>query len=350
MIDLITLIEILSVIILIGLSAFFSSSETAFISANRIKMLHLAEKGDKNANIIHKELQHPEKFITTILVGNNIVNVTASVLVTALTLNYFGNMGIAIATGVMTVVILVFGEIVPKTFATRHADTYSLKIAGLLELLTRILYPVVFIFTQITHIVLRILGVKEKIKNPFITEDQIKLLLKIGVEEGVFERHEQDYIHKVFEFTDEKAKTAMTYKADMVTVENTMTLDTALEKINESGHSRLPVWKDNFDNVIGMIFAKDLLKYRDEELEGMSVEEILRPILTVRSERKIASVFKELQFRKIQIAVVVDENQNVVGLLSMEDIIEEIVGEILDEYDIEGMGNGILPKPKNRVR
>ncbi len=350
MIDLITLIEIFLVIILIGLSAFFSSSETAFIAANRIKMLHLAEKGDKNANIIHKELQHPEKFITTILVGNNIVNVTASVLVTALTLNYFGNMGIAIATGVMTVVILVFGEIVPKTFATRHADTYSLKIAGLLELLTRILCPVVFIFTQITNIVLRILGVKEKIKNPFITEDQIKLLLKVGVEEGVFERHEQDYIHKVFEFTDEKAKTAMTYKADMVTVENTITLDTALEKINESGHSRLPVWKDNFDNIIGMIYAKDLLKYRDEELEGMSVEEILRPILTVRSDRKIASIFKELQFRKIQIAVVVDENQKVVGLLSMEDIIEEIVGEILDEYDIEGMGNGILPKPKNKVR
>jgi len=349
-IDLITLIEIFSVIILIGLSAFFSSSETAFISVNRIKMLHLAEKGDKNANIIHKELQHPEKFITTILVGNNIVNVTASVLVTALALNFFGNIGIAIATGVMTVVILVFGEVVPKTFATRHADTYSLKIAGLLELLTRILYPIVFVFTWITNIVLKIIGVKEKIKNPLITEDQIKLLLKIGVEEGVFERHEQDYIHKVFKFTNEKAKTAMTYKADMVTVENTITLDTALKKINESGHSRLPVWKDDFDNIIGMIYAKDLLKYRYEELEGMNVEEILRPILTVRSDRKIASIFKELQFKKIQIAVVVDENKNVVGLLSMEDIIEEIVGEILDEYDIEGMGNSILPKPKNRVR
>ncbi len=349
MIDLTTLIELIIVMILVSLSAFFSSSETAFIGVNRIKMLHLAETGDRRARIIHDELQHPEKFITTILVGNNVVNVAASVLVTVIVLRYFGNAAIAIATGVMTVVILVFGEIVPKTFATRHADTYALRIAGLLELLSKLLYPLVLVFTEIANVVLHVLGVKEKIKNPFITEDQIKLILKVGVEEGVIKQHDRQYIQNVLDFSDEKAKTAMTYKSHMVTVENSETLIETLEKINESGHSRLPVWEGHFDNVIGMIFAKDLLKYRDEELETKTVKEILRPILVVKKDRKIASIFRELQSKKIQIAVVVDEAQKVVGLLSIEDILEEIVGEILDEYDIEEMSNGILPKPQNKL-
>ncbi|MCK4937698.1 MAG: DUF21 domain-containing protein [Methanosarcinales archaeon] len=346
MIDLTTLIELIVVIILISLSAFFSSSETAFIGVNRIKMLHLAETGDRRARIIHDELQHPEKFITTILVGNNIVNVASSVLVTVIVLRYFGNAGIAIATGVMTVVILVFGEIVPKTFATRHADTYALRIAGLLELLTKLLYPLVLVFTEITKVVLHVLGVKEKRKNPLITQEQIKLILKLGVEEGVIKHHDRQYIQNVLDFSNEKARTAMTYKSHMVTVENTESLIEALEKINVSGHSRLPVWKGHFDNVTGMIFAKDLLKYRDKELATKTVEEILRPILLVKKDRKIASIFRELQSKKVQIAVVVDETEKVVGLLSIEDILEEIVGEILDEYDIEGMSNGILPRPK----
>lgn len=349
MIDPISLIEIIVVILLVGFSAFFSSSETAFIGVNRIKMMHLAEKGDRRARIIQRELQHPEKIITAVLVGNNIVNVSASVLVTVLVLRYFGNAGIAIATGVMTVVILVFGEIVPKTFATRHADTYALRIAGMLLILTKILNPVVYIFTQITNIVLHLLGVKEKIKNPFITEDQIRLLLRVGVEEGVLKGEEREYIQKVLEFTDEKARTIMTYKGDMVTIESKSSLKEALEKVNESGHSRLPVWEDNFNNVIGMVYAKDLLKFSDEEVERKTVKDILRPILIVKKDRKISSVFKELQSKKIQIAVVVNEHKRVVGLLSIEDILEEIVGEILDEYDIEEMSNGVLPKPKRRM-
>jgi putative hemolysin len=339
--DTTTLIELVFVIILVSLSAFFSSSETAFIGVNRIKMLHLAEKGNKRAKIIHEQMQHPEKILTTVLIGNNIVNVSASVLVTVLALNFFGSAGIAIATGIMTVIILLFGEIMPKIYATRHAETYSLKIAYLLQFLTNILFPVVYFFTAITKILLRIMGIKEKIKNPFITEDQIKLLLKVGVEEGVIERHEREYIQNVFEFTDEKAKGAMTEKKYMVTVENTEKLNRALAKMNESGHSRLPVWKDRFDNIIGMIYAKDLLKYRYEQIETITAEDIIRPILTVRGERRIANIFKELQVKNIQIAVVIDENKKVIGILSMEDIIEKIVGEIHDEYDIEEMDNEI---------
>ena len=344
MIDSTSMAELAIVIILIGLSAFFSSSETAFMSVNRIKILHLAEKGDKRAKIIHEELACPERFITTILIGNNIVNVAASVMVTVVVLRFFGNAGIAIATGVMTVVILVFGEIVPKTFAARHANSYSLRIARLLFFLTKVLYPVIFVFTQITNLVLRLLGVRENIKNPFITEDQIKLLLKVGVEEGVIEPQERKLMQNILEFTDAKAKTAMTYRRDIVNVENTLTLDEALKKFNESGHSRLPVWRDDLDNIIGMIYAKDLLKYTDKELPRIQAHEILRPILKVRNDRKIGSIFRELQSKKIQIAVVMDEHQKVVGLLSIEDIVEEIVGDILDEYDVEEMRKGVLPR------
>ncbi|HJH32566.1 MAG TPA: HlyC/CorC family transporter [Methanosarcinaceae archaeon] len=335
MVDEISIIEFFIVIILVTLSAFFSSAETAFISVNRIKMLHLSEEGNRNAKIIHEELQHPEIFITTILVGNNIVNVASSVLVTAIVLEYFGNAGIAIATGLMTIVILVFGEIVPKTFAAKHADTYSLRIAKLLLILTKVMYPVVAVFAGITHIIFRILGVKEKIKNPFITEEQIKLLMKVGVEEGVFERHEREYIQNIFEFTDEYAEDIMTPRSDLECIENQSVLNKALEKCNQSGHSRLPVWEGNPDNVIGMIFAKDLLRFSDTELATKIVKDILRPILIVGARRKIASIFRELQTRKMQIAIVVDKNKKVIGIVAIEDILEEIVGEILDEYDVE---------------
>lgn len=335
MVDEISIIELFLVAILVSLSAFFSSAETAFISVNRIKMLHLSEKGNKSARIIHEELQHPEIFITTILVGNNIVNVASSVLVTAIALEYFGNAGIAIATGLMTIIILVFGEIVPKTFAAKHADTYSLRIAKLLLILTKVMYPAVAVFSEITRIIFRILGVKEKIKNPFITEEQIKLLIKVGVEEGVFERHEREYIQNIFEFTDEYAEGIMTPRSDLECIENKSVLNKALEKCNYSGHSRLPVWSNNPDNVIGMIFAKDLLRFSDSELASKTVEDILRPILIVSTRRKIASIFRELQAKKMQIAVVMSTSKKIVGIIAIEDILEEIVGEILDEYDVE---------------
>lgn len=337
MIDTITLIELFIVLILVSLSAFFSSAETAFISVNRIKMMHLAEEGDKRAKIIHQELEYPERFITAILVGNNIVNITASVLVTAITLKYFGSAGIAIATGVMTIIVLVFGEIVPKTFAAKQADSHSLKIAKLLLVFTKIIHPLVFVFTYITNFIFHIFGIKEKINNPFITEDQIKLLMKVGVEEGVFERHEREYIQNIFEFTDEYAADIMSPAEELVCIEDTRTLNESLEKMNESGHSRLPVWKGHSNNVIGMIFAKDLLRYRDAELAVKTASEIIRPIMIVRTTRKIASIFKELQKKKMQIAVVVDEDNKIAGILSIEDILEEIVGEILDEYDVEEM-------------
>ncbi|HEY9246849.1 MAG TPA: CBS domain-containing protein, partial [Candidatus Methanoperedens sp.] len=169
---------------------------------------------------------------------------------------------------------------------------------------------------------------------PFVTEEMIKMMLKVGEKEGTIEKHEREIIHKVFDFTDEKAHGIMTPREEIVCVEESETLDVALKLINSSGHSRIPVYQGDLDNVIGMIYAKDFLKFRDSELKRMKVYEILRPIFVVKSGQKISSMLKELQQKKMNISVVMDDHNRVVGLISIEDILEELVGEIFDEYDV----------------
>ncbi len=327
--------EILIISLLIVLSAFFSGSEAALLSVSKIRIRHLADSGDKKAKIVLKLLENPEQFLTAILVGNNIVNITASILAANAALNIFGSSGIAIATGVMTLFILVFGEVFPKTVASRHSESASLKIAKPITLVIYILSPVVRILTAFVNSLIILLGGKKRVKTPFVTEEVINMLLKVGEKEGTIEKHEREIIHNVFEFSDERAKGIMTPRENMVCIEESETLDTALALINESGHSRIPVYTNNFDNIIGMIYAKDLLKFRDYELSKIKVHQILRPIQVVKAGRKIASMLKELQQKKMNISVVVDDNLKVIGLVSIEDILEELVGEIFDEYDIE---------------
>ncbi|MCX9014461.1 MAG: hemolysin family protein [Candidatus Methanoperedens sp.] len=300
--------EIFIISVLIILSAFFSGSETALISVNRIRIRHLADSGNKKAVKLLKLVENPEQFLTALLIGNNIVNVFASVLATDVALKVFGDTGLAIATGLMTLLILVFGEVFPKTLA---------------------------LLTLFTNFMILVLGGKERVTMPFVTEDTINLLLRVGEKEGTIETHEREFIHNVFEFSDETATGILTPKEKMVCIEENETLDSALMLTNESGHSRIPVYKKNFDNIVGMVYAKDFLKFNDTELKRLKAGEILRPIVFVKAERKISSIFKELQKKKINLSIVVDDNMKVIGLVSLEDILEEIVGEIFDEYDVE---------------
>lgn len=327
--------EIIIISVLIVFSAFFSLSETALLSVGKIRTRHLAETGNKNAKIVIGLLENPEQFLTAILIGNNIVNITASILAANVALRMFGETGIAIATGVMTLFILVFGEIFPKTLASRHPEQMSLKIAQPIKLVISILKPVVYILTAFVNSMIVLLGGKERVKHPFITEELINMMLKVGEKEGTIERHEREIISNVFEFTDEKAHGVMTPRENIVSIEESETLDNALALINRSGHSRIPVYQEDFDNVVGMIYAKDFLKFRDYELERTKVFQILRPILVVKAGRAIPSVLKELQQKKMNLAMVVDNNLKVTGLVSTEDILEELVGEIFDEYDVE---------------
>ena len=327
--------EIFIISVLIILSAFFSGSETALISVNRIRIRHLADSGNKKAVKLLKLVENPEQFLTALLIGNNIVNVFASVLATDVALKVFGDTGLAIATGLMTLLILVFGEVFPKTLASRNAEQISLKIARPISVLILILKPVVRLLTLFTNFMILVLGGKERVTMPFVTEDTINLLLRVGEKEGTIETHEREFIHNVFEFSDETATGILTPKEKMVCIEENETLDSALMLTNESGHSRIPVYKKNFDNIVGMVYAKDFLKFNDTELKRLKAGEILRPIVFVKAERKISSIFKELQRKKINLSIVVDDNMKVIGLVSLEDILEEIVGEIFDEYDVE---------------
>jgi CBS domain containing-hemolysin-like protein len=328
-------VEILIISVLIVLSAFFSGSETALISVNKVRIRHLADTGNKNAAILIKLLDSPEQFLTAILIGNNIVNITASVLAADAALRAFGSSGIAIATGVMTLFILVFSEVFPKTLASRHSESISLLVAKPIRTVIYILNPVIWVLTEFINFLIVLLGGKERVRHPFVTEEKIKMMLRVGEKEGTIEKHEREIIHNVFEFSDSKAIDVMTPKEKMVCIEESKTMDTALALINKSGHSRIPVYKQTFDDVVGMIYAKDFLKFRDYELSKIKAHKILRPILIVKAERKISPLLKELQQKKINISVVVDDNKKVIGLISIEDILEELVGEIFDEYDIE---------------
>ncbi|MFZ2410785.1 MAG: hemolysin family protein [Candidatus Methanoperedens sp.] len=328
-------IEILIISVLVVFSAFFSGSEAALLSVNKIRIRHLADSGNKNAALLVKLLENPEQFLTAILVGNNIVNITASVLATDAALRFFESGGLAIATGAMTLFILVFGEVFPKTLGSRHPESTAMQVAKPIKFFIYILTPVVKILTGFVNFLLKLLGGKDRVKHPFVTEEIIKMMVKVGEKEGTIEKHERELIHRVFDFTNGKAHGVMTPREKIVCIEESEMLDTALGLINSSGHSRIPVYRGDFDNIVGMIYAKDLLKFKDYELGRTKVFQILRPLLVVRAGQEISSILKELQQKKMNISIVVDNNMRVIGLVSIEDILEELVGEIFDEYDVE---------------
>ncbi len=328
-------IEILIISVLVVFSAFFSGSEAALLSVNKIRIRHLADSGNKNAAIIVRLLENPEQFLTAILVGNNIVNITASVLAADAALRFFKSGGLAIATGIMTLFILVFGEVFPKTLGSRHPESTAMQIAKPIQFTIYILTPVVKILTGFVNFLLKLLGGKDRVKHPFVTEELIKMMVKVGEKEGTIEKHERELIHRVFDFTNGKAHGVMTPREKIVCIEESEMLDTALGLINSSGHSRIPVYRGEFDNIVGMIYAKDFLKFKDYELGRIKVFQILRPLLVVKAGREISSILKELQQKKMNISIVVDNNMRVIGLVSIEDILEELVGEIFDEYDVE---------------
>jgi len=328
-------IEIVTIIVLVVFSAFFSLSETALLSVNRIRIRHLSETGNRHAKVLIKLLENPELFLTAILIGNNVVNISASVLATDIALGFFGETGLAIATGIMTLFILVFGEIFPKTLASRNAENIALHVAGPITTIIKIFKPIVWFLTTIINFLILLFGGKERVKHPFVTEEMIEMMLKVGEKEGTIEKHEREIISNVFDFTDEKAHGVMTPREKIISIDESKTLDIALSIINESGHSRIPVYRNDFDNIMGMLYAKDLLKFRTQDLSRIKVMQILRPLLVVKAGRDISSILKELQQKKMNLAIVIDNNMKVMGLISIEDIIEELVGEIFDEYDAE---------------
>ncbi|GBE19162.1 magnesium and cobalt efflux protein CorC [archaeon BMS3Abin16] len=317
---------------LLVLSGFFSGAETALISLSKIRLRKLVEEKNKHALILDEMLKNPNKMLSAILVGNNLVNVAIAAILTSLAIDSLGSAGLGVATGIATLLILTFGEILPKSFATKNAEKLSLWAARPVQISIVIFSPIVWIFSLFTEAVLKMTGSEGR--DPFVSEEELRLLMDLGAEEGVIEEEEKEMIHGVFEFSDTMVREIMTQRTDMNRLDATTTFPQVLDFVIETGHSRIPVYEGNIDNIIGILYAKDLLKYMTDE-KHFNIKRCIRPAFFVPETKNLDDLFREMRGRNVQIAIVLDEYGGTAGLVTLEDLLEEIVGEITDEYDVE---------------
>lgn len=325
--------QLIAIIILLCLSAFFSSSETALTTVNQIRMRTLADNGDRRAARVLHVTGNPGKMLSAILIGNNIVNLSASSISTSLAIHLFGNTGAGIATGILTFLILIFGEVTPKTMATIKADSMSLTVAAPIGLLMKILTPVIFIINKLSLGLMFLLHVNIKDAQKKMTEEELRTIVDVSQENGVIEHEERDMIHNLFDFGDAEAKEIMVPRIDMTFVQADATYQEVLDIFRQDMFTRLPVYEDSTDNVIGIINMKDFLLQNDTP--EFSVRNLLREPYFTYEHKNTADLFLEMRKSSISLAIVLDEYGVTAGLITLEDLLEEIVGEIRDEYDAD---------------
>lgn len=323
--------QAVAILILIALSSFFSSAETAMTTVNKIRIQSLAEQGNKRAVILEKIISNSPKMLSTVLIGNNIVNMSVSSLMTTLTIKILGNAYVGITTGILTLLILIFGEITPKNLATIHAEKLSLAYSRIIYGLMILLTPVVFIVNKITEGVLVILHVNPDEKANAMTEHELRTLVNVGEKDGVIENEEKQMIYNVFDFGDSTAKDVMIPRIDMTFIDINFSYDELMAVFSEDLHTRFPVYEDNTDNVIGIINMKDLLVYPKDK--PFSIRNILREPYFTYEYKATADLMIEMRKASVNLAIVLDEYGATAGLVTLEDLLEEIVGEIRDEYD-----------------
>jgi len=314
------------------LSAFFSASETALMTLSKIRVRKMVEDNIKNANTIDKLIKNPSKLLSAILIGNNAVNIGASALATSIAIDIYGNTGVGIATGIMTLLVLIFGEITPKSLAAQNSEKIALKVAKLINVITIILNPIIVFLTRLTNFLVRILGGRVDTNQPFITEEELKTIVSVSHEEGVLEGEEKDMIYNVFEFADTQARDVMTTRTDMVAVEVNSTYWDIIKIFKEEQFSRIPVYENTIDNIIGILYVKDLLFLEDNKGQFDLKKYIREPYFTYEF-KPVTELFNEMRTNRIHMAIVLDEYGGTEGLVTIEDLIEEIVGDIEDEYD-----------------
>jgi putative hemolysin len=324
-------IRLVLVILLLGLSGFFSSAETALTTVSKMRIRTLAEAGDKKAITLMKVIENPGKMLSMILVGNNIVNLSASSMMTTLTMELFGSKAVGVATGVLTLLILVFGEITPKTMATLNAERLSLAYAGIVYWLMRLLTPVIFLVNKLSTAVMFLLRVDPNKKPDAITEDELRTIVEVSHEEGVIESEEKKMINNVFDFGDAVARDVMVPRIDMVMVDVNATYKELIELFRKERFTRIPVYENSTDNVIGIINVKDFLLY--DNAQKFSLRDLLRQPLYTYEYKKTAELMVEMRKTSNNIIIVLDEYGATAGLITLEDMLEEIVGDIRDEYD-----------------
>ena len=331
-------------IVLMILSGFFSSSETALTTVSRIKMRNMADSGDKKAQAVLDLTSDISSLLSAILIGNNIVNLSASSLATTLGIKLFGSAGAGIATGIITLVVLIFGEIVPKSYSAIYSEKVSLHFAGFFKVYTLILRPVIFVINAIASGLLKIAGIDTKKSESALTEDELKTIVDVSHENGILESEERKMIHNVFDFDEAVVREIMIPRIDMTMLSIDSTYEEILSCFKENMHTRFPVYENDIDNIVGTFNVKDLILLDDPA--HFSIRSILREVYFTYEHKNLSELLMEMRAKSFSMAIVIDEYGATAGLVTLEDLLEEIVGEIRDEFDddeedpLTTLGNG----------
>jgi len=320
-------------VFLLMLSAFFSASETALTSLSKIRLRNMVDDGVKNAKLIEKVLSNQGKLISAILVGNNLVNIGASALATSFAIDAFGNSVVGIVTGILTLLVLIFGEITPKTFATQKSEKVCLWVIKPISFCVFIFTPVVIVLNFITGFLFKIIGCDFDKKTPTITESEFLTMVNVGHEEGVLEVDEREMISNVMGFGDFDAKDVMTPRTDIIAIDVNSTYEEVLEIFKKEQFSRLPVYRENIDDIVGIISIKDFI-FLDNPKNFDINSTMRKPYFTYES-KSCSELFSVMRTKSLSLAVILDEYGGTSGIVTLEDLLEEIVGDISDEFDDE---------------
>nr|AIF17222.1 Hemolysins and related proteins containing CBS domains (tlyC) [uncultured marine thaumarchaeote KM3_76_D06] len=325
-------LEIAALITLIGLSGYFSGLEVALVSVRLSKIEQLVKNKVKGASSLHKLKSNPSRMMSSVNLGNNLASIAATALATSIALKLFGDEGLAIVVGVMTFLILVFGEITPKTYCNANATKVAVRNSRILLAFSYAFFPIVWIFEIITKGMIRLTGSSDI--PPGLTEDEIKEIVNQGLKDKAIEKQESELVHGALNLDDIIIRSVMTPRPKMFTLKSKMMLFEALPEINKNGFSRIPVYSENRDKIVGIVHVRDILKRLEGKDEIITLEQVMREPFFVSQEKKVSNLLKEMQGRKAHMAIVVDEFGGVEGCVTLEDLVEEIVGEIHDETDI----------------
>ena len=327
--------KIVVLILCLALSALFSASETALTSLSKIRVRQMVEKDVKGAKAIEKLQNDPGKMLSAILIGNNAVNIGASSLMTSLAIDIWGNTGVGIATGIMTLLILVFAEITPKSLAAQSSEKVALKLAGFVKAAIIVFTPVSFLLTKVTNFLVKLLGGDVDMRRPFITHDELKTIVSVSHKEGILEGEERDMIYNVFDFGDSKAKDVMIPRTEMIAIDLDSTYEDLIKIIIDEQYSRIPVYEDTTDNIVGILYAKDLLFLQHNKELKFDLKKYIRKAHFTYEYKPTDELFNEMRAARTHLVIVLDEYGGTEGIVTIEDLIEEIVGDIEDEYDKE---------------
>ena len=325
--------KIVILIICLVLSALFSASETALMSLSKIRVKQMIENREKGANRINKLLSDPSRLLSAILIGNNVVNIGASSLMTSLAIDAFGNTGVGVATGIMTLLILVFGEITPKSLAAKNSEKISVSLSGFIEFVTNLLTPISFVLNIITDFLVKLLGGEVDKKKPFITQEELKTIVNVSYKEGVLEGEEKDMIYNVFDFSDSQVNDVMVPRTEIVAIDVDLPYEEIIKIINKEQYSRIPVYENTIDNIIGILYVKDLLFMDVNKESTFDLRKYIRQPYFTPEYKSIKELFKEMRTNRNHMVVIIDEYGGTEGIVTIEDVVEEIVGDIEDEYD-----------------